>query len=229
MSILRKIYVFIRRKIRVYFKKRFQAKEKEILKDTNFVIIADNCWASATYQWYERPYNSPFAGMGINGPCYIKLLSNFDEYMSKKLKFVTTTKYPHRNPTYPIGLLGDVEVHFTHYKSEEEAGSKWARRTKRMLEETNKDNYFFKICDAWILDDSLFEEFHKLPFKNKISFIQNDKRKLNIEEHIGINEKHKEQKTTVPNGVKLFKISFLYFNLTDWLFSKQINRTKYKS
>ena len=229
MDYLNKIYVFIRRKYRVYFKKFIVKKEKELLKNTKFVIIADNCWGGAVYQWYERPYNSPFAGMRIYGNCYIKLLSKFDYYMSQNLIFIPKSKYPYREITYPLALLGDVEIHFTHYKTKEEAEEKWIRRTKRMLQETDKDNYFFKICDACKADKAIFKKFYELPYKNKISFIQKDKKSFGYGSHIGINEQHEDDRTIVPNGIKLFKISFLYFDITNWLLNKKIKRTIFKS
>lgn len=225
MILFRKIYVFIRRKHRVYFKKFILKKEKELLKNTKFVIVADDCWGAAVYQWYEQSYNSPFAGVGIYGNCYIKLLSDFDNYMQKELKFVSETKYTDRALTYPMALLGDVELHFTHYKTSEDAGTKWMRRTQRMLELTNKDNYYFKMSDVWGASKKNYEAFHRLPFKNKISYIQNDKKKLELDNHIGILERHKDNRTIVPNGVKLFKISFLYFDLTNWLLNKKVIRT----
>ena len=229
MNPFKKIYVFIRRKHRVYFKKSILKKENAILKDTNFVIVADNCWGGAVYQWYERPYNSPFAGVGIYADCYLKLLSNFDHYMSQKLNFVTESKYAYRELNYPLALLGDVELHFTHYKTEKDAGTKWERRTERMLEVTDKDNYYFKICDAWKADEAMFKKFHELPFKNKISFTLKEKKSFKNPAHIGMNEHHKDDKTIVPNGIKLFKISFLYYNVTHWLAHKTIKRTTYKS
>ncbi|AOW19225.1 DUF1919 domain-containing protein [Urechidicola croceus] len=228
MNPFRKIYVYIRRKSRVYFKKFILKKEKKLLKDKNFVIIADNCWGGAVYQWYERPYNSPFAGVGIYGDCYMKLLSNFDHYMAQELQFIDKSKYPFRELTYPLALLGDVELHFTHYKTPKEAGTKWVRRTQRMLEETNKDNYYFKICDAWKADEEIFKKFHQLPFKNKISFTLKEKKTFNNPAHIGVNEHHKDDKTIVPNGIKLFKISFLYYDVTKWIVEKTIKRTTYK-
>ena len=75
-SVPRKINVFIKRKIRYTFKSYYSKKDKEALKDINFVIISDNCWGGSVYQWLDRPYNSPFVGLGIYGDCYIKLLSN---------------------------------------------------------------------------------------------------------------------------------------------------------
>ncbi|MDT0553833.1 MAG: hypothetical protein BM563_05830 [Bacteroidetes bacterium MedPE-SWsnd-G1] len=229
MNLFRSIYVYIKRKNRVYSKNKIVVVEKEQLKNTEFVIVADDCWGAAVYQWYGRSYNSPFAGVGIYGDCFIKLLSDFDEYMKKELKFVTETKYPQRPLNYPMALLGDVELHFTHYKTKEDAGTKWERRTQRMLEVTDKDNYFFKMSDVWGASEENYEAFHKLPFKNKVSYIPKNKKDHKLENQVGIVEPHKVYKTTVPNGVKLFKISFLYFDLTEWLLNKKVVRTRFKS
>lgn len=230
MGLLRRLYVFTRRKYRVINKKKIILLENETLENTPFVIIADNCWGGSIYQWYERPYNTPFVGLAVYGDCYIKLLSNFDYYMSKNLVFQKTSKHPFsgRLLNYPVGLLDDVEIHFVHYKSLEEAREKWNRRRDRMLKESNKDNYFFKMCDEWQADHKLLKQFHQLPFKNKISFSHEDKEIVANYNHIKIKERHKRFKTTVPNGVKLFKVSFLYFNLTEWLLSSKIRRTTFK-
>ncbi len=211
MNLFRKIYVFIKRKYRVLFRKSIIKKENELLKNTDFVIVSNNCWAGAVYQWYGRPYNSPFTGMRIYGECYLKLLSNFDYYMNQPLNFITVTKYPNKKITYPLALLGDVEIHFTHYKISEEARTKWIRRTERMLKVTNKDNYFFKICDTLGDDEELMKRFHNLPYKNKISFVLKSKKRFELSSHIGIIEHHEDDKNIVPNGVKLFKISFFVF------------------
>ena len=53
--------------------------------------------------------------------------------MAQELKFGAVSKYKDRAKTYPLGLLDDIEIHFTHYKSEEEAHEKWERRTASML------------------------------------------------------------------------------------------------
>ena len=230
MELLRKLYVFIRRKYRVFNKKKIVLLENEKLENTPFVIIADNCWGGSVYQWYDRPYNSPFVGLAIYGDCYIKLVSKFDYYMSKKLVFQNTSKYlfTGRLLNYPLGLLDDIEIHFVHYKNPEEAQEKWNRRKERMLKESNKDNYFFKMCDEWKAENEMLEKFHQLPIKNKITFAQGDKEIVSGSNHIKIKERHKRFKNTVPNGVKLFKISFLYFDLTEWLLSSKMKRTTFR-
>ena len=77
----RGLSVFIRRKFRAIFKKTLSKKDIALVENKNFVIVSDNCWGGSLYQWYNRPYNSPFVGLFIHGDCYIKLLSNFDYLM----------------------------------------------------------------------------------------------------------------------------------------------------
>lgn len=215
----RKINVFTKRKFRHLFEDYYSKKDIKLLKDRKFVIISNNCWGGSLYQWYNRPYNSPFVGLFLYGPCYLKLLSNFEYYMKQELNFTDTSKYPERPKTYPIGILGDVEVHFTHYKTEDEAKLKWQVRTARMLKEENLDNYFFKISDRERVSKELILDFHKLPYKNKISFGLNFYSELKDKNHIKVYETQKG-KNCVPNGKKMFKLTFLYFNLNKWLLNQ---------
>lgn len=216
-NIFRKLVVFIRRKYRVFNKKKYSIRDIDLLKDKKFVIVCDNCWAGSVYQWVKRPYNSPFISIGFYGDCYIKLLSNFDHYMALPLNFITESKYKNRNITYPLALLGDIELHFTHYKTVEDAQTKWTRRTERMLENTNKDNYIFMMSDAWYAKEHNFKDFGNLPYKNKLSFSNHKFEHLNLKNHYHILEIDKNFKDRVPNGVKLFKIMFIYMDLYKWI------------
>ncbi len=212
----RKLYVFFSRKFRKQFNEYYRAKDIEIINDKKFVLISNNCWGGSAYQWYKRPYNTPFVGLFIYGPCYLKLLKNFKFYMGQRLSFVSKSKYPSIGKSYPIGLLKDIEIHFEHFKSEDEAREKWERRTERMLKVTNIDNYFFKICDRELTTKSDLIEFHKLPFKNKISFSINDYDELKTYNHIKILESDKKREC-VPNGKKLYELTYLYYDLNKWL------------
>lgn len=213
---IRKIEVFVKRKIRQFFEGYYSKKDIAILGNKNLVIISNNCWGGSLYRWYNKPYNSPFVGLFLYGSCYLKLLSNFKYYMQKELKFIESSKYPDRPKTYPIGLLGDIEVHFTHYKTDEESKTKWDIRTERMFKEENFDNYFFKICDRERVTKEMILMFHKLPFKNKVSFSLENYPELSNVKHIKVQETQKS-KRCVPNGKKMFKLTFLYFDLNKWL------------
>jgi len=222
-SVFRAISVFFQRKLRSLLKNHHQKRDEKLLKETKFIIISDNCWGGSIYQWLNRPYNTPFIGLWIYGECYIKLLSNFDYYINKKISFVKHSKYNNTtNSIYPIGKLEDVEIHFLHYKTEEEARLKWRKRTNRMLKEKDKDNYFFKLDDGGNASEEIFKKFHELPFKNKISFTINDYKHINSKNNFQIKERNKTNKNVIPNGVKLFKLTFLYTDIFYWLKNKKV-------
>ncbi|MBL4744936.1 MAG: DUF1919 domain-containing protein [Flavobacteriaceae bacterium] len=220
VGILHKSNVFVQRKYRSLFKKRISKQDIELLKDTNFIIIANNCWGGAIYQWLTRSYNTPFIGLFINDTCYLKLLSNFDFYMKQELQFITKSKYASNGEQYPIGLLDDIEIHFLHYKSTEEAEEKWVRRTERMLEEKDEDRYFFKFSSS-SQEETIYKKFHSLKFKNKISFHINNDCKIQSSAHLRVFEREKDK---IVNGVKLFKLSFLYVDIFHWLRHNEIRK-----
>lgn len=165
-----------------------------------YVVISNNCWGSELYKKYNWEYNSPFIGLFLYSPDYLKLLKDFDNYLSYPILFIKESKW-RENIDYPLGLLNDIEVHFMHYHSEEEAKNKWDRRLERMRSVCDKDNYIFKICDRDGGTSEIITEFHKLPYKNKISFGLND---LPIKNHFKISE---EKDGSVTDGVTLFNLT----------------------
>ena len=71
------------------------------------------------------------------------------------------------NRFYPIGVLGgDIEIHFMHYYTENQALDKWNRRVKRI----NFNNLFFVFSDGAEFRDELLYQYEKLPFEHKIFF-----------------------------------------------------------
>lgn len=144
------------------------------LKNRNFTIVSNNCWGGYVYQEFGMKYNTPFIGLFIFAQDYLKILKKFKHYMNKELVFINPieSKYYEElkrrgtNNKYPIALLGDVELHFLHYKSEEEALNKWSRRLKRI----NYNNILFKFSDNDLCCKSYIEEFSKLEYDNKICF-----------------------------------------------------------
>jgi uncharacterized protein (DUF1919 family) len=150
------------------------------------------------------------------------LLENFDHYLGLELNFKQESKWIKGPIKYPIGILDDIEIHFMHYKDESEARSKWVRRLARMNEVTDKNKYFFKICDRDLTDVNIIAKFHDLSFKNKISFGINE---LNIQNHIKINENENNQ--SVPDGIKLYKHSYKYIDVLEWVNSGRITKNIY--
>ena len=164
MSLFKKLHQVYSRARRNFDKRR--------LKHKNFTIISNNCWGGFVYQHFELPYASPFVGLYLFAPDYIKMLKRLNHYLELPLKFITpeTSRYRQQITddgtinTYPIGLLDDVELHFLHYKNETEAIEKWERRKKRI----NPNELIIKFCDRDLCTEELIKEFDSLQFEKKI-------------------------------------------------------------
>jgi uncharacterized protein (DUF1919 family) len=207
------IFKEIRSLFKSWDKRRFASRE--------FVVISNNCWGAEFYKWLDKPYNTPFVGLFIFGPDYIKLLENFDQYLCKDLRFINQSKWSEKTILYPIGVLDDVEIHFMHYKSEEEAVKKWNRRLNRMKKIPRK-SYYFKICDRDHTTNAEIMRFYNLPFEHKISFGTTP---LKINSHIHIKEN--EHNTYVPDGIKLYRLCYKYVNILQWLCDGKIKRVPF--
>jgi len=131
-----------------------QSRRARLLPENrHFTIVANDCWGAEVYKDFGLPFESPFIGLFVAGPCYIKLVEDFRRIVTSPLRFTAHSRYPvamemQAKKKSPIGLLADdVEIYFLHYETEAEAASKWNRRVERI----NWDRLFFKISA-----DSLF-------------------------------------------------------------------------
>lgn len=102
------------------------------------------------------------------------MLKNLELYLSSDIKFIEKSKYEVANTSrkngnkYPIGVLQDeIEIHFLHYTTAEEAKIKWNRRLQRL----NMDNLFISFTDRDLCDPEHINEFDRLPFKHKVCFV----------------------------------------------------------
>ncbi|MCU1678975.1 MAG: hypothetical protein JWM93_3733 [Frankiales bacterium] len=104
--------------------------DRRRLGDRPFTIVANNCWGGSAYQYLGRRYNSPFVGLFIDNPDFLRLTSDLRGYLSAELEFRPAGS---TGTAYPVGVLGgDVEIHFMHYADERDASVKWMRRRDRM-------------------------------------------------------------------------------------------------
>lgn len=145
------------------------------LVNNNFTIISNNCWWWHIYNYFWLKYNSPFIWLFLFPECYMKLLGDLENYMSKSLSFIPANKSKYydkikllKKDGYPIGILNDdIEIHFLHFSNAEEALEKWTRRKKRI----NYQNLLVKFTN--IIDwneENLAKKIELLWFKNKIIF-----------------------------------------------------------
>ena len=199
--------------------------EKERLKNTKFIIISNNCWSYEIYKILNRKYNTPFGGLFIFSACYIELLTNLDVYIRSPIKFVRHSRYiDDKEISYPLGILMDrIEIHFLHYKTEQEAAVKWQTRVSRMCRDIDDCvPIYIKIDDRDGLDNSHIEKFMLLPFANKISFGIDKQNHIN---HLAIKNLQDPLGNFVVNGDDLFRKRNDYFDISLWLKSGIARKT----
>lgn len=175
---------------------------KKSIKNKNFSVISNNCWAGRVYQYLDMPYLSPTAGLYFFAPDYIKFVSDLRRYLATELRFIEPeeSKYygeiKKRNQTdKPIGILDDVEIVFLHYKTKEEAAEKWNRRKERV----NFDNIIIKFSRMDLCTEKEIEKFDSIPLKNK--FVLNNRLPLKYKSEVLWKEEYHENgilRDTIP-------------------------------
>ncbi len=182
--------------------------------NNDFCIISNNCWGGELYQKHHLPFNTPFIGLYVPPEGFLKICNDLHGYLAKPLKFIEESKYiPKESLNYPLALLGDVEIHFMHYKSPKEATEKWARRVKRVPKDPKK--IFVKACDSGVEDrDKFSEQWNTIPY-TKIYF--SSKPNNNIDDLTWLFEYEDKH---FPDGKELFKVSRQYINIRNWLSRK---------
>lgn len=170
---LNKFKTSLKERIEKFFYEIRRFFVKKSIKNKDFSIISNNCWAGRVYQYLDMPYLSPTAGLYFFAPDYIKFVSDLKKYLDTPLRFIKPeeSKYydeiKKRNQIdKPIGILDDVEIVFLHYKTKEEAEEKWNRRKDRV----NYDNIIIKFSRMNLCTDKEIDDFCNLPIKNKFVF-----------------------------------------------------------
>jgi uncharacterized protein (DUF1919 family) len=185
--------------------------DRRTLKNKDFTLFANDCWGGELYKYFDLEYNTPFIGLYVMAPCYLKFLKNPDYYLNLELSFTKESKYDEVELTrsnhpikFPVGILGDIEIQFMHYKTEEEAALKWNRRKMRI----NRDNLFVKFDGSKdAATDSLIKDFDNLPYR-KICIVNKSFPKI-------------PSALKIPNwesdGAKMFLKTMKVFNIKNWL------------
>jgi uncharacterized protein (DUF1919 family) len=150
--------------------------DRRALRQSSFTIISNDCWGGTVYSALGVPYQTPTIGMSIWGPCFLALLRDLRALLNEPLRFTSETRYDEivelrksKEWYYPMATLGgEVELHFGHAMSPEDAADKWYRRLGRI----DWDNLYFKLADG--KDGITAEhvaEFDRLPYERKVAFV----------------------------------------------------------
>jgi uncharacterized protein (DUF1919 family) len=188
------------------------------LRNQKFTIVSNNCWGAHIYRALSRPYTTPFVGLFIPPEDYLRLVPNVDSWVHADIAFIPSSRYrelenfrAERKADYPIGLLdGKIELHFMHYRSAEEAASKWRRRTSRASWDSK--SVFFKFCDHDGASEDQIRCFDNMANLSRVCFTG---RKYDWTSRCVYVAGCAESR--VPDGGELAKVSGKYFSAVDWI------------
>ena len=142
------------------------------IANKDFTIISNNCTAGFIYHDLGLMFRTPTINLFFKTDQYITFVKDFSYYLSCPLIEDKKDSLP-----YPVGILKsknkkkeDIYLYFNHYKTFQEAKTKWNERKKRI----NLDNICF-ILDFYdsVYDSKLLDLFYNLSVENKIALLHN--------------------------------------------------------
>ena len=151
-------------KLKLLENKLYNINKKKHLKNKDFTIISSNCIGGIIYHDLGLPFLTPTVNLSFDMNDFVKFVSNLKYYIDKDLIKLDTNK------EYPIGVIEDIKINFIHYKTFEEAKTKWDERKQRI----NYDNLFIIGTDKDNCTYETLKAFENLPYENKIIFTHID-------------------------------------------------------
>lgn len=186
--------------------------DRRRVKAKNITLIANNCIAGAIYNDLTLQFCSPTINLYFFHPCFIKFVSNLDYYLSSTIEHEISSRYG--GFTYPIGRLNDIEVHFMHYASFEEAKAAWERRCLRINK--NEIRIIDVVREGW--ENDHLHAFEALPYK-KVLLCNKQFQNPNAV-NIDIYKKETEVGEMIGDG----KIWYFYFDVPHFINTGEVKR-----
>lgn len=150
--------------MKAFFIPEFDLDKYLQVKKSGISIFAINCWGGLTYNRLGLEFKTPFINMSESVDDYLKIMNNSKYYLDCPLRFKCEGIEPHLKTKYPICQLEEVDLHFNHYVSYEQAKELWDKRKKRI----NWDNLFLMM---YTKDYKEATRFIDLPYDNKVCFV----------------------------------------------------------
>jgi len=196
----------------------------DLLVNKHFTIVSDDTWGDELYKAFDLPILTPFTGTYIFNKDFVKLSQRLDYYIGQPLRFIDLSDSVHINSfrntygvPYPIGKLDDIEIHFTKFRTEEDASHSWENGKRKIV----WDHLYFKMDGSYEEDNiSEINNFLKLSVTNKVCFLNHyDRSKLNKLES---GEKVILMDFWNPHSEIFFPYSLSSFDLLTWLNSGNV-------
>lgn len=126
-------------------------------------MICSNCIGGLIYHRLGLKFMSPTINLWMTQSDFLKFVLELKMYLQKELIFID-------EEDYPIALLGDIKIHFNHYKNEDDAKRCWDKRKKRI----NFNNLFIIMYDKDGLSKKDLKKLEKINCRGKIVISNNN-------------------------------------------------------
>lgn len=139
---------------------RIIQKARSVLRELGapVTILSQNCIGGVFYKDMGLQFTSPTVGLFFQGNDFVRFVLNLEEYIAKDI-------HMRWGEEYPIGALGDIEIHFKHYNTCKEAEEAWKRRCRRI----NWHNIVVLCTDRDEFDNETYIKWATIPYR-KILF-----------------------------------------------------------
>lgn len=167
LKITRRINKLIRNKF-VIPPKKASIRKKDIS------ILCNNCTGGLILHDLGLRFDSPTVNLFFHGLDFFEFIEHFEYYINQIPIQIANPKYDPDAPDYPVAILSggenykDIELHFLHYKTFDDALQKWETRKARLHLE---NLYVIWTFMGMPQDEKLYERAQNLPIKNKVIFV----------------------------------------------------------
>lgn len=161
----------------MFFRDVFYVPRKRKQLNTEEVsILCNNCTAGFILHDLNLKFNTPTINMFFAGTDFFDFVEHLEFYINQSLvEYINLNDIKSAN--YPIAILPgngefkDLELHFLHYKSFDEANNKWEERKQRI----NWDKLFVIWSFVGSIDENdnslYYDRAQNLPVENKVIFV----------------------------------------------------------
>ena len=140
------------------------SKKYKQISNRECSIISINCVGGVVSHELHLRFNSPTVNLWFKTKDYLKFLNNLNYYIHS-CELVQDIELSNQY-MYPVGALEDIRIFFQHYKSFDDAKSKWIERAKRI----HWNNLYIIMVQGNDCTENDLAEFDRLNFKHKVCF-----------------------------------------------------------
>lgn len=146
------------------FARNRRRKMRRQLHNSDVTFLVPNCIGGILFHDLGLQFRSPTVNLMMTQTDFVRFVLNLKDYLAQELEF-----FKHPEYACPCAHLADVDVHFTHYDTEEAAAKKWHERIDRI----NWDNLFVFCEERDGLTEQEMRALSAVPAKGIVVFTAN--------------------------------------------------------